>query len=97
MKQTIPIWHDSQLYEVTFAGTMVYLIQRFSDANSVGRVVGFSNLPDEVKHKIVNKIKSINKKKALVVTKFLVVMALFCLLGTFIWFLLFKLLINLWQ
>lgn len=62
MKQTIPIWHDHQLYEITFSGTMVYLIKRYVNPNDVGRVVGFTNLPDDVKNKIVNEIKKQNKK-----------------------------------
>lgn len=62
MKQTLPIWHDHQLYEVTFAGTMVYLIKRFQTPNDIGRVVGFANLPDEVKNKIITEVNRINKK-----------------------------------
>ena len=74
---------------------MVYLIQRFTDANGVGRTVGFPNLPEEVKNKIVKQIKLINKNKAYVSTKLLVLMAVSSLLGLFFWFQLFKLILSL--
>lgn len=62
MKTTLHIFHNPDLYEVTFQGTMVYLIQRFPEGSTSGRVVGFANLPDDVKNKIVQAVRKQQKK-----------------------------------
>lgn len=94
MKTTTPIWHDHVLYEVTFAGTMVYLIQRFSDGNSAGRVVGFANLPDEVKNKIIKHIRKAASQKAFVSTKLTILVLTSAVIGTILWFLLLQTLLS---
>ncbi len=95
MKITTPIWHDHVLYEVTFAGTMVYLIQRFSDGNSAGRVVGFANLPDEVKNKIIKHIRKAASQTAFVSPKLTILVLTSAVVGAALWYLLLRHFLNL--
>jgi hypothetical protein len=55
------IFHDGDLYEVIIEGTIIYSIKKYFDGGKMFRQVGFTNLPQEVKDKIIQGVKKHGK------------------------------------
>lgn len=56
MSQVISILSGYDVYEVTFSGTLILSIRKFYQGGLI-RVVGFNNLPQDVKDKIIKAIR----------------------------------------
>lgn len=81
-RSILTVFHSPDLYEITISGTLIYGIQKFVDGSNCGRKVGFENLPNPVKEKIVTHIKKVKRMKGFIPIAMIMFLASFGFVGS---------------